>query len=611
MLYTVKERRWSNESLYRTQINKRRETGFVLFIRLGIERQQMNIREWDIHWGNWKQYLKQKGLRRLRVVLKPLLKGKIADLGCGVTDLYTEGDDVTGVDISPACIEIMKKAYPFGTWVVGDVRAATPLPSATFDTVVCSHVLEHFYEQQSSIEEMKRIVKPDGNIIIAVPTRSIGPDHIHSKWHAGNITERITCHLKDAVFEKLDRESWVIQGKKTATAAVVTVAWSPDARRLRYMREGIRSLREYTKYPYTWVVVDNGPTEQTELVKASQPDVHVLNKVNQRPPVGRNMGAGCTTTDYIAFVDNDVQFYEDWLADSIGVLEAYPNRKLIIAPNNCKVLRKNKTGELDGYCLSSFGASTCWVMRRRTFEEVGRWDEADAVEDYDYSIRAVMLGYSFLYWDDKPVVKHLGLHHRTFQVDQRFVEGRWLPDAKDARGLETVKRLLLGRYAVQFGTKIFVETGTYKGDTVKSMLMTRSFKELWSVDVNPVRVAHSAKRFRSFPYIHCEQGNSAQWLPTILNDIHEPALFWLDAHSSCKEAKGGEDSPVVAELKAIMGHSVKGHVILIDDARYYKGEIKDYPTIDELRSLVPAELTFEVKDDIIRIHRNDNDAQTG
>lgn len=177
------------------------------------------------------------------------------------------------------------------------------------------------------------------------------------------------------------------------------------------------------------------------------------------------------------------------------------------------------------------------------------------------------------------------------------------------------KRLVLMEYAKRFGTRAFVETGTYKGDTVKAMLLSQLFTQIWTVDIFPDRARTAKRRFRSFPHIHCDQGDSAQWLPTVLTQIHEPALFWLDAHHSGKQiarTRGLVETPILAELEAVLGHSyAQDSVILIDDARYYEEFPKkypNYPTTEQLSEMVLSKFpawTFEIQDDIIRTHRAD------
>ena len=86
--------------------------------------------------------------------------------------------------------------------------------------------------------------------------------------------------------------------------------------------------------------------------------------------------------------------------------------------------------------------------------------------------------------------------------------------------------------------------------------------------------------------------------------MHEPCLFWLDAHYSAgPTAKGEIETPISVELDAALKHSVKEHVVLIDDARCFDGS-HDYPAMFEIESAIfkfRPDLQFECRDDIIRI----------
>jgi hypothetical protein len=82
-------------------------------------------------------------------------------------------------------------------------------------------------------------------------------------------------------------------------------------------------------------------------------------------------------------------------------------------------------------------------------------------------------------------------------------------------------------------------------------------------------------------------------------------LFWLDAHYSGEgTALADSETPVLSELDCIFSHAVKGHVILIDDARCFDGK-GDYPSLPEIKTYVSErrpDLICEVRDDIIRIY---------
>jgi hypothetical protein len=159
-------------------------------------------------------------------------------------------------------------------------------------------------------------------------------------------------------------------------------------------------------------------------------------------------------------------------------------------------------------------------------------------------------------------------------------------------------------------TEVFIETGTYMGDTVE--FLKNDFKQLFSIELNEDLAAKATKRFSSDPKIRIVQGDSATQLAAILSEIDRPVAFWLDGHYSSEfqsgdeyivTGKGEKDTPVMEELIQISRHPVKNHVILIDDARLFNGN-DDYPTKQQVGEFVRQKLpnhSFSIKKDIIRI----------
>jgi len=168
--------------------------------------------------------------------------------------------------------------------------------------------------------------------------------------------------------------------------------------------------------------------------------------------------------------------------------------------------------------------------------------------------------------------------------------------------LHQVKRKTVELFSNENGIQIMVETGTCLGEMV---FATKSiFKTIYSIELDEKLYQGAQRRFKDYEHIHILQGDSSLVLPLILKEVEEPVLFWLDAHfSGGITARGELDSPVSAEMEAILDHPVKGHVILIDDASDFVGK-SGYPTIDELKCVVFAkwsDASINVKDDIIRI----------
>jgi hypothetical protein len=160
-------------------------------------------------------------------------------------------------------------------------------------------------------------------------------------------------------------------------------------------------------------------------------------------------------------------------------------------------------------------------------------------------------------------------------------------------------------YAKIFSTGIFIETGTYFGDMV--FRIKGYFNRIFSIELDEALYDIARKRFLGSDNISIIHGDSAETLSKTISGISQPCLFWLDAHfypaAPGKSSNGG--SPILKELDLILSHSIKGHVILIDDACIFNGQ-GGRPGIEELRGLIEEKCpdrAFEVKDDIIRIYR--------
>ena len=164
------------------------------------------------------------------------------------------------------------------------------------------------------------------------------------------------------------------------------------------------------------------------------------------------------------------------------------------------------------------------------------------------------------------------------------------------------KQAVLRQYARRYRLAILVETGTYQGEMVHSM--SYAFRRVYSIELSDDLFERARSRFSSQAHIELIHGDSAQMLPSVLNRLTEPALFWLDGHYSGGEtARSAEDTPILAELDQILTAAEIGHVIVIDDARCF-GADPAYPTLETLKEFVRARrpsCRYEVSGDSIRI----------
>jgi hypothetical protein len=164
------------------------------------------------------------------------------------------------------------------------------------------------------------------------------------------------------------------------------------------------------------------------------------------------------------------------------------------------------------------------------------------------------------------------------------------------------KRRTIKEYARRYGLEVFIETGTYLGDTTAAM--KGLFSRLYSIELDATLHAAAVKRFERDSHVRLLQGDSGERIVEILKELKERALFWLDGHySGGFTAKAALETPILQELSHIFAHSIRDHVILIDDARCF-GVDPDYPSIEQLKTFVLGhrpDAEIEVADDIIRI----------
>lgn len=158
-------------------------------------------------------------------------------------------------------------------------------------------------------------------------------------------------------------------------------------------------------------------------------------------------------------------------------------------------------------------------------------------------------------------------------------------------------------YARRFRTPVLVETGTYLGQMVRRV--RRSFKRIWSVELDDALFARASELFQSETHINIVHGDSSAVLPEILRAEAGPILFWLDGHwSGGVTARGNLDTPIIAELSAVLSRSGDRDVILIDDAREFgKG---DYPSLSTVKAMIKEKRPrwqVEIRNDVLRAHR--------
>ena len=195
------------------------------------------------------------------------------------------------------------------------------------------------------------------------------------------------------------------------------------------------------------------------------------------------------------------------------------------------------------------------------------------------------------------------MHPAVRPLTERRINFQWRLAGRPVPPPPPVKQAIVKDYQRRFGLRVFIETGTFAGDMIDAV--KQHFARIVSIELDPGWHARAVERFRSDKHVSLLQGDSGVRLREVLASLTEPALFWLDAHySGPLTARGEVDSPILGELSAVGSHPVRGHVVLIDDMRYFK-DADGYPTVERLVEWIhetDPHGVVEVRDDILRWH---------
>ena len=223
--------------------------------------------------------------RRLDLILKyggDAARGQFLENGCGV-GMYVE-------HLSPHARRVMGLEYDFERAAQAHLRSPQivcaagerlPFPDQFFDAILSHEVLEHVQDDRLAVEEMVRVLRPGGRILLFVPNRGY-PFETHGiywqgKYRFGNIPlvnylprkwrDRLAPHVR--IYQANDLEN-LFQGLPVRWVYRTVIFGAYDNIISRYPRLG-RWLRGFLqaleKTPLRWFGLSHfWSIEKTNLV---------------------------------------------------------------------------------------------------------------------------------------------------------------------------------------------------------------------------------------------------------------------------------------------------------------------------------------------------------
>ena len=140
------------------------------------------------------------------------LKGNLLDIGCGTGyfagKMKNSGWQVTGIEPNRKAREL--GAARFGI-DVKDPDQISDIPDQSFDCITLWHVLEHLYDPYKYSTEIKRLLKPGGYCITALPNSgSYDADFYVKAWAAYDVPRHLWHFNPSTVKLFWDKEGFKI-----------------------------------------------------------------------------------------------------------------------------------------------------------------------------------------------------------------------------------------------------------------------------------------------------------------------------------------------------------------------------------------------------------------
>ncbi|MEJ2446667.1 MAG: class I SAM-dependent methyltransferase [Anaerolineales bacterium] len=113
--------------------------------------------------------------RRLEMVLSAAgerIQGKILENGCGI-GLYLEHlepfvGELFGLEFD---LDRARQAKGSGSHILGGAGEQLPFPENSFDLILSNEVIEHVADDRQAVQEMVRVLKVGGRIVLFCPNR--------------------------------------------------------------------------------------------------------------------------------------------------------------------------------------------------------------------------------------------------------------------------------------------------------------------------------------------------------------------------------------------------------------------------------------------------------
>jgi len=183
---------------------------------------------------------------------------------------------------------------------------------------------------------------------------------------------------------------------------------TPSFNRAYCLWKSIQSVLRQTYPFFELIVVDDASTDSTSklLKEFHDPRIkYIKNTKNQGVTKSRNIALEYSNNQYIAYLDSDNFWHEDFLETYVESIRRHPDKKVFYAKKNYRLHIINEKEEIetlrneDSNTVSYFDLqrlfhrkiiidTNLFVHEKKIIDKVGAWDEnLDFWEDWEFSLR--------------------------------------------------------------------------------------------------------------------------------------------------------------------------------------------------------------------------------
>lgn len=217
-------------------------------------------------------------LLKAYVIARDVVHGDLLEVGCGegrgIGLLIDRVTSFTAIDKIDEALAGLRKQWPQGTFISGNIPPFGGLPDNAFDTVISFQVIEHIQDDTAFLREIHRVLKPGGKAWLTTPNRPMSLTR--NPWHIREYTGPELLKLAASIFSKAEMKG--IGGNEKVMA---------------YHEENRQSVRRFTR----WDIFNLQYRLPASLLRIPYEILNRLNRKNLKQG-NEHLVSGITHEDY-------------------------------------------------------------------------------------------------------------------------------------------------------------------------------------------------------------------------------------------------------------------------------------------------------------------------